>query len=48
MKTLIVKDIDEKIKNEFKAACAKNGRTMAEVLIELMTYYTGNGGREIK
>jgi antitoxin component of RelBE/YafQ-DinJ toxin-antitoxin module len=39
MKTLIVKDIDEKVKNEFKAACAKNGRTMAAVLIELMMRY---------
>lgn len=39
MKTMIIKNIPDTLKKQFKVACTKNGRTMAAVLIELMMRY---------
>lgn len=36
MKTVIFKGIPETVYRKFKAACAAHGRTMKEVIIELM------------
>jgi hypothetical protein len=37
--TLMFKSIDKKLKDDFKAAAAKNGKSMTTVITELMTKY---------
>ena len=38
-KVINLKEIDGKLHSEFKAACAKNGKTLREVLIQMMEEY---------
>lgn len=42
MKTLIVKDIDPKIYNDFKAKCAEKGKSIRETIIDFMNKFAGN------
>lgn len=39
MKTMIIKDIPDTLKKQFKVACAEGERSMNEVIIDLMQCY---------
>lgn len=38
-------NIDEKIKNKFKAACAENGETITVVLLRMIAEYIRRRGK---
>jgi hypothetical protein len=45
MAVILVKDVPDELRNLFKAICAERGKTMREVVIELMRETVENRSR---
>jgi hypothetical protein len=45
MAAILVKDVPDELRNLFKAICAERGKTMREVVIELMRETVENRSR---